>query len=97
MATACRFRRARSYQQTYLKQLRQHIGAQAFDTVIPDLAQFEKSVTDRIPITLHAPKSEEAGIARHLFGEVESRIEGIRSCGRAGSRPNIRRRAAAAA
>src|SRR5262249_38701373 len=36
-----RFKRARSYQQSYIKQLRQHFGPQAFDTVIPDLAQFE--------------------------------------------------------
>jgi chromosome partitioning protein len=72
-----RFRRARSYQQSYMKQLRKHFGSLAFDTVIPDLAQFEKSVTDRIPITLHAPSSEEAGIARQFFDEVASRIEGL--------------------
>lgn len=81
-----RFRRARAYQQSYLKQLHDHFGELAFDTVIPDLAQFEKSVTDRIPITLHAPRSEEAGIARRFFAEVEHRIE--RYCGRSGaSRP----------
>jgi cellulose biosynthesis protein BcsQ len=60
-----------------MKQLRKHFGSLAFDTVIPDLAQFEKSVTDRIPITLHAPSSEEAGIARQFFDEVASRIEGL--------------------
>ena len=53
-----RFKRARAYQQSYLKQLRSHFGGLAFDTVIPDLARFEQSVTDRIPITLQrlAPK-----------------------------------------
>lgn len=92
-----RFKRARSYQQTYVKQLRQHFGAQAFDSAIPDLAQFEKSVTDRIPITLHAPRSEEAGIARDFFAEVESRIQGHRR-GRRGSSPkDVQRRAIAAA
>ncbi len=49
-----RFKRARAYQQSYVGQLRRHFGANAFDTVVPDLAQFEKSVTDRIPITFHA-------------------------------------------
>lgn len=72
-----RFKRARSYQQSYLKQLRDHFGALAFDTVIPDLAKFEQSVTDRIPITLRAPGSDEAGIARNFFDEVERRAEGF--------------------
>src|SRR5205823_3481413 len=40
-----RFKRARSYQRSYLRQLREHFGELAFDTVLPDLAQFEKSVT----------------------------------------------------
>src|SRR5437016_10542620 len=92
-----RFKRARAYQQSYLKKLREHFGGQAFDTVIPDLAQFEKSVTDRIPITLHARRSEEADIARQFFAEVEQRIERL-SAGCPGSgRPDIRRRALVAA
>lgn len=74
-----RFKRARAYQQTYLKQLRKHFGELAFDTVIPDLAKFEKSVTDRIPITLHAPTSPEANIAREFFDEINARAEGIGS------------------
>ncbi|MEX0703636.1 MAG: ParA family protein [Planctomycetales bacterium] len=68
-----RFKRARAYQNSYLAQLRRHFGAEAFDTVIPDLAQFEKSVTDRLPITLHAPRSEESDIARRYFDEVLAR------------------------
>lgn len=71
-----RFKRRRSYQQSYLKRLRQHFGNSAFDTVIPDLAEFEKSVTDRIPVTLHAPGSRESAIARELFDEVTRRIQG---------------------
>ena len=70
-----RFRRARAYQQAYLASLRRHYGPLAFDTVIPDLAQFERSVIDRIPITLHSPSSEEAAIARRFFDEVESRSQ----------------------
>lgn len=81
-----RFRRARAYQQSYLKQLRTHFGHLAFDTFIPDLAQFEKSVTDRIPITLHAPRSQEADIARAFFDEVSRRSQEFR-----GSRPQRRR------
>ncbi len=74
-----RFRRARAYQQSYLKQLRSHFGPLAFDTVVPDLAQFERSVIDRVPITLQAPSSEEAGIARQLFDEIEWRIQDRRA------------------
>lgn len=70
-----RFKTRRAYQQSYLQQLRAHFGDLAFDTVLPDLAQFEKSVTDRIPITLHAPRSRAAGIARQFFDEVERRLE----------------------
>ncbi|MGE3806603.1 MAG: ParA family protein [Gemmataceae bacterium] len=72
-----RFRRARKYQQNYLRQLRAHFGDLAFDTVIPDLAKFEQSVTDRIPITLHSPRSRAADIARQFFAEVERRTQGF--------------------
>lgn len=75
-----RFKRARSYQRSYLAKLRQHFGPLAFDTVIPDLARFEKSVTLGVPITLHAPASVEAGIARRLLAEVERRISRSRRC-----------------
>src|SRR5205823_12723958 len=92
-----RFKRARAYQQSYLKQLRTHFGALAFDTVIPDLAQFEKSVTDRIPTTLHAPRSEEAGIARQLFDEVERRRQGLGGSGPGSRQAHVRRRAVATA
>jgi chromosome partitioning protein len=92
-----RFKRARAYQQSYLRQLRAHFGHLAFDTVIPDLAQFEKSVTDRIPITLHAPRSEEAGIARTFFAEVERRLQGFHRSGPPRRRPGVQRRALAAA
>jgi chromosome partitioning protein len=84
-----RFKRARQYQTSYLKQLRSHFGPLAFDTVIPDLAQFEKSVTDRIPITLHSPASREAGIARAFFNEVESRSEGVGGSSRKRSHPRV--------
>jgi chromosome partitioning protein len=69
-----RFKRMRSYQRSYLVKLREHFGKQAFDTMIPDLAGFEKSVTHGVPITLHAPSSLEAGFARRIFAEVERRI-----------------------
>ncbi len=71
-----RFKRARGYQQSYLAQLKEHFGERAFDTVVPDLAQFEKSVTDRIPITRHAPRSDEADVARRLFDEILARARG---------------------
>jgi chromosome partitioning protein len=44
-----RFRRARAVQQTYRVKLREHFGTLAFDTVIPDLARFEQSVTHGVP------------------------------------------------
>jgi len=92
-----RFKRARAYQQSYLRQLRAHFGKLAFDTVIPDLARFEQSVTDRIPITLHSPRSEEAEIARALFREVERRIKILRTVGNLRRRKNVRREGVAAA
>ena len=69
-----RFKRARSFQRSYMRKLREHFGKLAFDTVVPDLALYEKSVTLNVPITLHAPASTEAGIARRLFAEVKRRI-----------------------
>jgi len=69
-----RFKRMRIYQRSYLAKLREHFGKQAFDTVIPDLAGFEKSVTHGVPITLYKPASMEAGYARRLFAEVQRRI-----------------------
>lgn len=69
-----RFKTARSYQHSYLTSLREHFGDLAFDTVVPDLAGFEKSVTHRLPITLRQPSSREAEIARQLFDEVRQRI-----------------------
>lgn len=71
---ASRFKKARVYQRTYLRKLREHFGELAFDVVIPDLAAFEKSVTDRVPITLHDPTSRAATIAREFLDEVERRL-----------------------
>lgn len=92
-----RFKRARAYQQSYLQQLRKHFGDQAFDTVIPDRAQFEQSVTDRIPITLHARASDAARVARAFFDEVEARIERHRRGRFTSRRTSVRRPAIAAA
>lgn len=75
---ASRYKRGRTYQQTYFRELQEHFGNDAFETVIPDLAPFEKSVNDRIPIVLHSPSSHAANIARRFFAEVEQRIEKLR-------------------
>lgn len=64
----------RSFQQSYIRQLRAHFGPLAFDTILKDLAPFERAVTERIPITEYDPLSGAAGIARRLFDEVERRI-----------------------
>jgi len=82
-----RFKTARSYQHSYLASLREHFGDLAFDTVVPDLAGFEKSVTHCLPITLRQPSSREAHIARQLFDEVTQRIGQ-----NAGGRPESRHR-----
>jgi chromosome partitioning protein len=84
-----RFKRSRSYQRSYLKKLREHFGTLAFDTVIPDLAGYEKAVTHSIPITLHAPSSHEAKIARTLFAEVERRARRHRSGSRTHRRQHV--------
>lgn len=73
---ASRFKRGRKYQKQYLSELRDHFGHDAFRTVIPDLAPFEQSVNDRIPIVIHSPSSNAATIARDFFQEVEERIQG---------------------
>lgn len=72
-----RFKTRRSYQQSHLFQLLAHFGDDAFQTVIPDLAAFEKSVTDKVPITLHSHSSRAAQIAREFFDELESRCKRI--------------------
>ncbi|MCA9125255.1 MAG: ParA family protein [Planctomycetaceae bacterium] len=59
-----RFKTARTYQHSYLAQLREHFGDLAFDTVVADLAGFEKSVTHAHPINLRESSSREADIAR---------------------------------
>lgn len=69
-----KFKQRRAFQLAYLRQIRQAFGQKAFDTVIPDLAQFERSVDNAIPITLHSPSSHASRIARRLFDELEARI-----------------------
>ena len=76
---ASRFRRGRIHQKEFLQSLREHYGEDAFETAIPDLAPFEKSVNDRIPIVLHSPSSDAANIARRFFDEVEARAERLRT------------------
>ncbi len=92
-----RFKRSRGYQRSYLAKLREHFGTLAFDTVIPDLAGYEKSVTHSIPITLHAPFSHEAEIARTLFSEIERRIRLHGRSGHGSRRRQIQREAVVAA
>ena len=84
-----RFKRARSVQQSYLVQLKEHFGRLAFDTVIPDLSRFEQAVTNAIPITLFAPSSEEARVARQLFAEVQRRIGRCRQQGTGRRRQDV--------
>lgn len=71
-----RFKRSRAYQQSYLAQLRSHFGPKTFETVIPDLAQFERSVMDAVLLTEHAPSSPAARIAREFFDEILGRSRG---------------------
>lgn len=92
-----RFKRARLYQQSYLAKLREHFGERAFDTTIPDLSRYEKSVTHGVPITLHAPASEEARVARAFFDELQRRVrEARRDCPKR-RRSGVRQAAAVAA
>ena len=72
---ASRYKARRAYQQTYLATMREQCGAGAFDTVIPDLAAFEKAVTDRTLISVHSPSSRANSIALQLFAEVEARAQ----------------------
>ena len=72
---ASRFKKGRKYQKQYLAELREHFGTDAFQAVIPDLAPFEQSVNDRVPIVLHSPTSHAANIARDFFDEVRQRTQ----------------------
>jgi chromosome partitioning protein len=76
-----RFKRRRAYQQTYLNQLRAHFGPKTFDTVVSDLAEFERSVTDAILVTRHAPGSPASRIARQFFDEALCRCAELRARG----------------
>jgi chromosome partitioning protein len=88
-----RYKARRSYQQTYLQQLRRHFGPKVFDTVISDLAGFERSVTDAVPITQHDRRGRAASIARQFFDEACRRMaEGQSQSG--GGVPTHRRAAA---
>jgi chromosome partitioning protein len=69
-----RFKRSRTYQRTYTAGMRKHFGESMFDTALSDLADFERSVTDRLPITLLAPESQAAQVARTFVDEVCRRI-----------------------
>lgn len=69
-----RFKRSRTYQRTYAAGLRAHFGEAMFATTLNDLADFERSVTDRVPITLLAPESKAAQVAREFVDEVCRRI-----------------------
>ncbi len=92
-----RHKQGRTYHKVYLASLRKHYGSLAFDTVVPDLAAFERAVTDRIPITTHAPGSRAAGIARRLFDEVETRLEEHRGGGEPVGRSRVFKKAAVGA
>lgn len=69
-----RFKAGRVYQKAYLRQLREHFGEGVFDTVIGDLAGFERSVTDAVPITRHDSRGRAATVARSFFDETCRRI-----------------------
>ena len=69
-----RLQGSHSYQRTFQLGLQKNHGRAMFDTAIPVRAEYEKSVTDRIPVTLRAPKSLAAQIARDFFDEVFRRI-----------------------
>lgn len=83
-----KFKRVRAFQLTYLAQIRQAFGQEVFQTVIPDLSQFERSVDEGIPITLHSPHSHAADVARQLFDEAEARIAQKQLGGRDPGRPS---------
>ncbi|TWT48956.1 MinD/ParA/CobQ/CobA-like protein [Botrimarina hoheduenensis] len=91
-----RFKRTRSYQQEYLAALRGAFGRDAFWTVIPDLAEFEKAVTDRRLVSTSYPDSDAAHTANTFLAELDSRVERL-ARQRQNRRPEVvpERRAAA--
>lgn len=91
-----RFKRSRTYQRTYTAGMRKHFGDAMFDTALSDLADFERSVTDRIPITLLAKESQAATVARNFVDEVCRRIA-TRPQSAASTRPRSRAKVGVAA
>lgn len=85
-----RFKARRSYQKSYLAQLRAHFGTRTFDAVLPDLAAFERSVTDAVPITRHSPRSAAAQHARNFFDETFARAAEFGAGGATGRDANLR-------
>jgi chromosome partitioning protein len=92
-----RFKRARAFQSSYVAKLREHFGKLAFDVAIPDRAPYERSVTLGVPITLLAPASTEAGIARRFFAEINRRIRRSSAGSPLGRRQDLQAVGAAAA
>jgi len=70
-----------------LAELRSHFDPKTFETLIPDLAPFERSVTDAVLLSEHAPSSPAARIAREFFDETLGRSsehrDGTSSSGKA--------------
>lgn len=91
-----KFKQPRAFQGTYLAQIRHAFGREVFETVIPDLSRFERSVDEGIPITLHSPHSHAADVARRLFDEFAARIQEEHERGRRRESQGRARPAAAA-
>lgn len=87
-----RYKGGRTFQQTYQAELRKLFGKAVFDTVIPDLAGFERAVTLRIPVTQREPRSRGAEVARAFYGEVLGRIDALRRRRRRGVSTDDERR-----
>jgi chromosome partitioning protein len=78
---ASRFKPWRSVHVGYRKQLSAMYGPLAFETSIRDLAPYERSVSNRIPVTAGDPRSNAALTARRFFDEVIERAERCRAPG----------------
>jgi len=65
----------RTVEQSYLEMMRKKFGSYVFKTEIRNSVKYLEAVTQRTPITLHQPRSDQAEAYRQLFNEIRGLLE----------------------
>lgn len=64
----------RTVEQSYLEMMRKKFGSYVFKTEIKNSVRYLEAITQRTPITLHQPKSDQAEAYRRLFDEIQDSV-----------------------